>query len=236
VLAVRDIDVFYGRVQALRSVSLEIAAGEMVALFGANGAGKTTSLRAISGMLPIIAGEVTFEGERLNGMSPEAVSGLGIAHIPEGRGIFPHMTVWQNLKMGGYGRRLKTGALSEQIDRVVTLFPRLKERLGQQAGTMSGGEQQMLAIGRALVGSPRLLLLDEPSHGLAPKIVQEVFALLANLRTEGMGLLVVEQYAAVALAVAERGYVLDRGVVAFAGDAASIASDPSALVGAYLGA
>jgi len=236
VLAVRDIDVFYGRVQALRSVSLEIASGEMVALFGANGAGKTTSLRAISGMLPIIAGEVTFEGKRLNGMSPEAVSGLGIAHIPEGRGIFPHMTVWQNLKMGGYGKRLKTGPLSEQIDRVVTLFPRLKERLGQQAGTMSGGEQQMLAIGRALVGSPRLLLLDEPSHGLAPKIVQEVFALLANLRTEGMGLLVVEQYAAVALAVAERGYVLDRGVVAFAGDAASIASDPSALVGAYLGA
>jgi len=236
VLAVRDIDVFYGRVQALRSVTLEIGPGEMVALFGANGAGKTTTLRAITGMLPLTTGEVVFDGTKLNAMSPEAINALGIAHIPEGRGIFPHMTVWQNLKMGGYAKRLKAGPLAEQVDRVVGLFPRLKERLGQQAGTMSGGEQQMLAIGRALVGSPRLLLLDEPSHGLAPKIVQEVFALLANLRTEGMGLLVVEQYAAVALSVAERGYVLDRGAVAFAGDAESIASDPNALVGAYLGA
>ncbi|HVL89707.1 MAG TPA: ABC transporter ATP-binding protein [Actinomycetota bacterium] len=235
-LAVRDIDVFYGRVQALRSVTLEIGPGEMVALFGANGAGKTTTLRAITGMLPLTTGEVVFDGTKLNAMSPEAINALGIAHIPEGRGIFPHMTVWQNLKMGGYAKRLKAGPLAEQVDRVVGLFPRLKERLGQQAGTMSGGEQQMLAIGRALVGSPRLLLLDEPSHGLAPKIVQEVFALLANLRTEGMGLLVVEQYAAVALSVAERGYVLDRGAVAFAGDAESIASDPNALVGAYLGA
>ena len=235
-LAVREADAFYGRVQALRGISLDVAEGEMVALFGANGAGKTTTLRAISGMLPVAAGDVTFEGRRLNGMSPEAISKLCIAHIPEGRGIFPAMTVWQNLKMGGYGKRLKAAVLSERVERVVSLFPRLSERLGQHAGTMSGGEQQMLAIGRALVGSPRLLMLDEPSHGLAPKIVQEVFALLANLRSEGMGLLVVEQYAAVALSVAERGYVLDRGRVAFSGSSDAIAADADALAGAYLGA
>ncbi|HEX9713915.1 MAG TPA: ABC transporter ATP-binding protein [Actinomycetota bacterium] len=234
-LVVEGIDSFYGRVQALRGVTLSVADGEMVALFGANGAGKTTTLRAISGMVSTRAGAISFEGRDLGGLTPERVAALGVAHIPEGRGVFSGMTVWQNLKMGGFVHRLPPDELDRRIDEVLALFPRLGERMGQAAGTMSGGEQQMLAIARALIGRPKLLMLDEPSHGLAPKVVQELFELLAKLRAGGTSLLIVEQYAAVALSVVDRGYVLERGRVVSEGAAARLRADWHELAGAYLG-
>jgi branched-chain amino acid transport system ATP-binding protein len=235
-LALDEVDAFYGRVQALRGVSLVVGEGEMVALLGANGAGKTTTLRAISGLVRTRDGRITFDGSDITGASPETTARLGLAHIPEGRGVFPRMTVWQNLKMGGYVHRLPARVLAGRIDEAVALFPRIGERLSQQAGTLSGGEQQMLAVARALVAGPRLLLLDEPSHGLAPKAVHEVFALLARLRERGVSLLVVEQYAAAALEAADRAYVLDRGRIALADDAELLARDPRRLEAAYLGA
>jgi len=234
VLAVERIDASYGKVQALRGVSLRVDAGEMVALFGANGAGKTTTLRAISGVLPA-RGSITFEGTNLIGLTPEQTAAAGIAHIPEGRGIFAGLTVWQNLKMGGFVHRLPDDELRRRVDAVLTLFPRLGERMSQAAGTMSGGEQQMLAIARALIGKPKLLMLDEPSHGLAPIVVQELFELLAKLRQGGMAQLIVEQYAAVALSVVDRGYVLERGSVVFEGEASRLRADWRELAGAYLG-
>lgn len=234
-LAVDGIDIFYGRVQALRGVTLQVAQGEMVALFGANGAGKTTTLRAISGLVPLRAGDVRFEGVSLGGISPERSAAMGIAHIPEGRGIFPRMTVEQNLKMGGYIGRLPAAVLASRIEQVVETFPRVKERLGQAAGTLSGGEQQMLAIARALIAKPKLLMLDEPSHGLAPKLVQELFVLLGTLRAEGVSMLIVEQYAAVALSATQRGYVLERGRVVLSGEAEELRADRRSLAGAYLG-
>jgi branched-chain amino acid transport system ATP-binding protein len=236
VLALDNVDAFYGRVQALRGVSLTVGEGEMVALLGANGAGKTTTLRTISGLVKARAGTVTFAGGDITGASPEATARLGLAHIPEGRGVFGRMTVWQNLKMGGYIGRLNAAALNERIDEAIALFPRIGERLTQAAGTLSGGEQQMLAIARAIVAGPKLLLLDEPSHGLAPKAVHEVFALLARLRSRGVSLLVIEQYAAAALEAADRAYVLDRGRIALAEDADLLARDPRRLEAAYLGA
>ncbi|MEX2556994.1 MAG: ABC transporter ATP-binding protein [Actinomycetota bacterium] len=234
-LDVDGVDVFYGRVQALRGVSLTVGAGEMVALFGANGAGKTTTLRAISGLVPAVAGRITFEGRSIAHLKAEETAALGIAHIPEGRGVFPRLSVWQNLKMGAYLRRPTASALAAGIDEVLDIFPVLKERLRQPAGTMSGGEQQMLAIARALISKPKLLMLDEPSHGLAPIIVKEVFVLLDRLRTSGMALLIVEQYASAALAVAGRAYVLERGRVVLAGDAETLRKDRAGLAGAYLG-
>jgi branched-chain amino acid transport system ATP-binding protein len=235
VLELDNVDAFYGRVQALRGVSLTVGEGEMVALLGANGAGKTTTLRTISGLVRAKSGRITFDGRDITGASAEATARAGLAHIPEGRGVFGRMTVWQNLKMGGYVGRLSAAALGARIDEAVALFPRIGERLGQQAGTLSGGEQQMLAIARALVASPKLLLLDEPSHGLAPKAVHEVFALLAQLRSRGVSLLVVEQYAAAALEAADRAYVLDRGRIALAEDARTLAHDARRLEKAYLG-
>jgi branched-chain amino acid transport system ATP-binding protein len=235
VLLVEAIDVFYGHVQALRGVSLTVNEGEIVGLFGANGAGKTTTLRAISGLVPPASGDVSFDGRSLRETTPEEAAQRGVAHIPEGRGIFPRMTVRQNLKMGAYVRRLRPPALVARTDEVLNVFPHLKDRLRQPAGTLSGGEQQMLAIARALISKPRLLMLDEPSHGLAPVVVKEVFGLLDELRAGGMSLLIVEQYAAVALAVVDRAYVLERGAVAMSGTAEEINANRRSLAGAYLG-
>ena len=234
-LLVDGLDVVYGHVQALRNVSLTVADGETVGLLGANGAGKTSTLRAISGLVPPHVGEITFEGRSLRGMDPEETATLGIAHIPEGRGIFPRMTVRQNLTMGAYVRRLRPAPLAARIAEVLDVFPQLKGRLRQPAGTLSGGEQQMLAIARALIARPKLMMLDEPSHGLAPLVVKDVFVLLDRLRAGGMSLLIVEQYASVALSVVDRAYVLERGRVALSGTAASLRKDRRSLAGAYLG-
>ncbi|GAC1414343.1 MAG: ABC transporter ATP-binding protein [Actinomycetota bacterium] len=235
-LVVESIDARYGHVHALRDVSLRVDAGEIVALFGANGAGKTTTLRAITGLIPVEAGVISFEGRPITNVSAHKLAAFGIAHIPEGRGVFSKMTVRQNLKMGGYAARLSGAKLEPRVREAIEMFPRLGERMEQTAGTLSGGEQQMLAIARALVARPRLLLLDEPSHGLAPKMVAETFDLLERVRAAGMAILVVEQFASVALQAASRGYVLERGRVVFDGDAATLSNDPSALHGAYLGA
>jgi branched-chain amino acid transport system ATP-binding protein len=236
VLRVEGIDVFYGHVQALRGVSLELNDGEIVSLLGANGAGKTSTLRAISGLVPVARGDVVFDGRRLNGASPDETAQLGIAHIPEGRGIFPRSSVWQNLKMGGYVRRLREAELRARVDDVVGVFPALKGLLRRPAGTLSGGEQQMLAIARALIARPRVLMLDEPSHGLAPMVVKDVFTLLTHLRDAGTALLIVEQYASIALSVADRAYVLERGRVSLSGTAAAVRRNKKHLAGAYLGA
>jgi len=235
VLRVEAIDVFYGHVQALRDVSLTVDDGQMVALLGANGAGKTTTLRAVSGMVPLTEGAISFDGRSLAGMTPEETARLGIAHIPEGRGIFPRMTVRQNIKMGAYVSRLASGALASRTAEVLEVFPALQGRLSQQAGTLSGGEQQMLAIARALISRPKLLMLDEPSHGLAPIIVQDVFRLLDGLRAGGMSLLIVEQYASLALATVDHAYVLDRGRVAMSGTSSKLRRNRERLAGAYLG-
>ena len=234
-LRVEAIDVFYGHVQALRDVSLTVDDGQMVALLGANGAGKTTTLRAVSGMVPLTEGAISFDGRSLAGMTPEETARLGIAHIPEGRGIFPRMTVRQNIKMGAYVSRLASGALASRTAEVLEVFPALQGRLSQQAGTLSGGEQQMLAIARALISRPKLLMLDEPSHGLAPIIVQDVFRLLDGLRAGGMSLLIVEQYASLALATVDHAYVLDRGRVAMSGTSSKLRRNRERLAGAYLG-
>ena len=235
-LRVEGIDVFYGHVQALRGVSLEVAEGEIVCLLGANGAGKTSTLRAISGLVPVERGDVVFAGRRLNGMAPEAIASLGVAHIPAGRGIFPRLTGWHNLKMGGYVSRPSTQQLNARVAEILDVFPQLKGLLRRPAGTLSGGEQQMLAIARALIARPALLMLDEPSHGLAPLVVKDVFSLLTDLRTAGTSLLIVEQYASIALSVADRAYVLERGRVSLSGTAAAVLRNKAHLAGAYLGA
>jgi branched-chain amino acid transport system ATP-binding protein len=236
VLRVEGIDVFYGHVQALRGVSFEVAEGEMVCLLGANGAGKTSALRAISGLVPHTRGDVFFDGNRLNGMAPEEIARLGIAHIPENGGIFSRLTGWQNLKLGGYVGRPSTQRLNARMAEVLDAFPQLKGLLRRPAGTLSGGEQQMLAIARALISRPRLLLLDEPSHGLAPIVVKAVFTLLHDLRAAGTSLLVVEQYASIALSVVDRAYVLERGRVSLSGTAEAVRKNKHHLTGAYLGA
>jgi branched-chain amino acid transport system ATP-binding protein len=236
VLLVEGIDVFYGHVQALRGVSLDVKDGEIVCLLGANGAGKTSTLRAVSGLVAIESGDVLFGGRRLNGMTPEEIAALGVAHIPAGRGIFPRLTGWQNLKMGGYVGRPSRQQLDSRVAEILDVFPQLKGLLRRPAGTLSGGEQQMLAIARALIARPALLMLDEPSHGLAPLVVKDVFTLLTRLRDTGTSLLIVEQYASIALSVADRAYVLERGRVSLSGTAAAVRRNSSHLAGAYLGA
>jgi branched-chain amino acid transport system ATP-binding protein len=223
--------VFYGRTQALHGIDLEVNEGEIVTLLGANGAGKTTTLRTISGLMAPAVGSITFEGREIQGMRADEVVALGIGHVPEGRRIFPRMTVNENLHMGAYRRR---GDVSPDLDRVFTLFPVLKERRSQDGGTLSGGEQQMLAIGRALMGKPRLLLLDEPSMGLAPLFVARIFEILAEINTQGTTILLVEQNAAQALRLASRGYVLETGVVALSDRADALLADDR-VRSAYLG-
>ena len=204
----------YGPIRALHGVTLKVDEGEVVALLGANGAGKTTTLRSISGMTRT-SGEITFDGRRITRRSTESVARLGIAHVPEGRGLFPELTVWENLRMGAVGRR---GDFGEAAERVVGYFPWIERRRDQAAATLSGGEQQMLALGRALVGRPRLLMLDEPSLGLAPTVVRELFATVRRLNEDdGLTVLVVEQNARIALDVASRAYVLEVGKVAVEG-------------------
>ena len=232
-LEVRGLEVRYGGIVALRGIDFRVDEGEIVALLGANGAGKTTTLRAISGLLPIRAGDLTFAGANLRKHSADAIARLGIAHVPEGRRVFTRMTVRENLELGGYAVSSRR-EVDSRIDEVLAIFPRLHERIAQRAGTLSGGEQQMLAIGRALVARPRLLVLDEPSLGLAPLIVAQIFEVLRNIHRRGTTIVLVEQNAHAALALADRGYVLRNGEIARNDTAASLARDP-AVVAAYLG-
>jgi branched-chain amino acid transport system ATP-binding protein len=230
-LELSGVEVRYGAVRALRGVSLEVRQGEIVAVLGSNGAGKTTTLRTISGLLRPVAGEVRFEGRRIDGTPPHRIVSGGISHVPEGRRIFAQMSVVENLEMGAFQRR---GSIADELDLVYSLFPVLKERRRQAGGTLSGGEQQMLSIARALMSRPRLLLLDEPSMGLAPMIVARIFTILSDIKRTGTTLLLVEQNAAQALAVADRGYVLETGEVVMSGSAADLAGDDR-IRAAYLG-
>jgi branched-chain amino acid transport system ATP-binding protein len=230
-LELRDVAVSYGPIRALKQVSLLVEPGEVVTLIGANGAGKTTTLKTISGLLRPTAGDVLFDGESITHIPAHRLVKRGIGHAPEGRGMFPGMTVTENLEMGAY---LRSGNLSESFDRVFSLFPRLAERRKQAAGTLSGGEQQMVAIGRALMSSPKLLLLDEPSMGLAPRLVAQIFAIIGEINAQGTTILLVEQNAAQALKRANRAYILATGEVVREGEAAALAEDP-AVRAAYLG-
>ena len=219
-----DVDAHYGQVHALRGVSLAVEEGQIVTVLGANGAGKTTTLRAISGTVKR-SGDIVLDGQRLGRRGPEAVAKLRVAHVPEGRGTFSELSVEENLRLGAYMRR---GSLDADIDRMSTYFPWIGERRGQHAGTLSGGEQQMLALARALMGHPRLLLLDEPSLGLAPLVTREIFRIVRELNEhEGLTVLVVEQNAAIALEVAARAYVLEVGKVAVSGTSDELARDES---------
>jgi branched-chain amino acid transport system ATP-binding protein len=232
VLRIDDLHVYYGEIHALKGVSLEVRAGEIVALLGGNGAGKTTTLRTVSGLLVPRRGQVAFEDRPLTGTPAHGVVLRGIAHVPEGRRIFNRLSVRENLMMGAYTRG--DGRVGEDLERVVTLFPRLGERMTQVAGTLSGGEQQMLAIGRALMVRPRVLLLDEPSMGLAPVLVEQIFATVTDINQQGTTILLVEQNAAMALSIAHRGYVLETGTVVLTGTAAEL-GDNADIRRAYLG-
>jgi branched-chain amino acid transport system ATP-binding protein len=234
-LEVNGIDVYYGHIQALRDVSLRVDAGELVALVGANGAGKSTTLRTISGLLRPLSGTVSIEGKRTDKMRPEDIVGLGVSHLPEGRGMFPSLTVEENLKMGFYTKRSDRRKWKEGVDRVTTLFPRLKERWSQAAGTMSGGEQQMLALGRALLPGPKLLMVDELSLGLAPVVVQQLFQLLKEINRDGTTVLLVEQYVNQALRIAHRAYVLEKGSVTIEGNAKELLESSDLVQASYMG-
>jgi branched-chain amino acid transport system ATP-binding protein len=232
-LALRDIYASYGEIAALKGVSIEVMQGEIVALLGSNGAGKSTVLRAISGLVKPRSGEIVFQGRALAGKKPFEIARSGIVHCPEGRRLFANLTVLENLQMGAYSRG-DSNEIASDLERVCGMFPVLAERRNQTAGTLSGGEQQMLALARALMARPRLLLLDEPSLGLAPILIEEIFATIAEIRREGVTILLVEQNAHVALEVADRGYVLETGKVTISGAAKALKSDP-AIVEAYLG-
>jgi branched-chain amino acid transport system ATP-binding protein len=230
-LDVDDIEVRYGAIRALKGVSFQVNEGEIVALLGANGAGKTTTQKSVSGMLRPTLGTITYDGQRIDGIPAHRLIHLGICHVPEGRHVFPLMTVEENLEMGAF-RFKKTD--QADMDHVLELFPRLKERFRQHGGTLSGGEQQMLAIGRALMGKPRLLLLDEPSMGLAPLIVAQIFDIIRQVNEEGVTVLLVEQNAAQALALANRGYVLETGEIVLSGTGKDLLADDR-IRAAYLG-
>jgi branched-chain amino acid transport system ATP-binding protein len=230
-LAVDDIEVRYGNIRALKGISFEIAEGEIVALLGANGAGKTTTQKTVSGMLRPSAGAIVYDGQRIDGIPAHDLIRLGICHVPEGRHVFPRMTVAENLEMGAF--RFKS-VDQKDLDHVLELFPRLRERYKQQAGTLSGGEQQMLAIGRGLMGKPRLLLLDEPSMGLAPLVVAQIFNIVHQVNREGVTVLLVEQNAAQALSLAHRGYVLETGEIVLSGTGGELLADDRVRA-AYLG-
>ena len=230
-LDVDDIEVRYGAIRALKGVTFQVKTGEIVALLGANGAGKTTTQKTVSGMLRPALGSISYEGERIDGVPAHELISLGICHVPEGRHVFPRMTVAENLEMGAFRFRKVDQA---DLDRVLELFPRLRERYKQLGGTLSGGEQQMLAIGRALMGKPRLLLLDEPSMGLAPLIVAQIFEIIKEINQAGVTVLLVEQNAAQALALADRGYVLETGEIVLTGTGAELLADDRVRA-AYLG-
>ncbi len=232
-LEVKDLSVSYGAIRALHGVSFHVNEGEVVTLIGANGAGKSTTLRAISGLLPVDAGQVIYDGENITGVEASRIVRRGMVHVPEGRRIFAPLTVRENLEMGAFTRRDKA-EIEETMQYVFRLFPRLKERLEQTGGTLSGGEQQMLAVGRALMAKPRLLLMDEPSMGLAPILVEEIFDIIGEISQEGVTILLVEQNAHMALSVAKRGYVLETGSVDLSGSSNDLAENPSVRA-AYLG-
>ena len=232
-LLVEGLEVAYGRTAAVRGVSLQVAQGQVVCLIGANGAGKTTTMRAISGLVRPRAGRVVFAGRDVSRLPAHRIAAAGLVQVPEGRQCFAELTVAENLLLGAYLVPERT-EIARRQDGVLARFPRLRERLAQQAGSMSGGEQQMLAIGRALMGVPKLLLLDEPSMGLAPLFVEEIFAIVADLKREGTTILLVEQNASAALEVADHAYVLETGRIVLQGPAATVATDP-AVTAAYLG-
>ncbi|MGA9348685.1 MAG: ABC transporter ATP-binding protein [Anaerolineae bacterium] len=232
-LSVQDLVVSYGNIRALRGISFEVHEGEIVTLIGANGAGKSTTLRALSGLIPIESGSVIFDGKDLRAYPPHRIVELGISHAPEGRGIFGTLTVMENLKLATYARRDKD-EIQKDYRRVFGLFPRLEERKNQIAGTLSGGEQQMLAVGRALMTRGRLMLLDEPSMGLAPILVQEIFRVLQEINRAGTTILLVEQNASMALRLAQRGYVLETGNLVLEGSSEGLAENPE-VKKAYLG-
>jgi branched-chain amino acid transport system ATP-binding protein len=234
-LEVRDIVVHYGRIQALHGVSLHVREGELVALLGSNGAGKTTTMRAISGLRPLTSGTVWFEGRDITRVKAHTRVTEGLIQAPEGRGVFPGMTVVENLEMGSYGRRFATRAEHrERLDWVLQTFPRLAERAHQIGGTLSGGEQQMLAIGRALMARPKVLLLDEPSMGLAPMVITQIFRIIADINSQGTTVLLVEQNAQQALSRADRAYILETGEITRTGSARDLLGDES-IRAAYLG-
>jgi len=231
-LSLRSLEVCYGTIPALRGIDLEVEKGEIVTLIGANGAGKTTTLRTISGLLKPRHGEVSFAGKNINGVKPHVITGMGVSHVPEGRGIFANLTVSDNLELGAYLRKDKIQ--KSEYERIFSLFPVLKERIKQNAGTLSGGEQQMLAISRALMSKPTVLLLDEPSLGLAPQMVQTIFRVIREINAEGTTILLVEQNAHMALVTAHRGYVMETGKIVLADSTkALLASDR--IKKAYLG-
>jgi branched-chain amino acid transport system ATP-binding protein len=233
VFEVKEIDVFYGDAQALYGLSLRVREGEVVTLVGANGAGKTTTLRAISGLRPVARGDIVFEGRSLLGVPAHRRAELGIALVPEGRELWPQLTVRENLELGAYGKAARRH-VSDSLERVYELFPVVKERSRQVAGSMSGGEQQMVAIARALMTRPRLLMFDEPSLGLAPVVVSQVFDTIRRLHAEGLTILLVEQNLKKALEMADRGYVVETGSISIEGTAAELLADTS-IRSAYLG-
>ena len=232
-LVVEGLAVSYGRAEALKGIDLRVEKGTCVCLIGANGAGKTTAMRALSGLVKPRAGRITFDGTDITGLRPHRIAALGLLQVPEGRQVFAELTVAENLRLGAW---LITGAaeIARRRDSVLARFPRLGERAHQFAGSLSGGEQQMLALGRALMGAPRLLLLDEPSMGLAPLLVDEIFSIIAALKAEGTTILLVEQNASAALEVSDHAYVLENGRIVLAGPAAEVANNPK-VVAAYLG-
>lgn len=233
-LKIKDIDVHYGKIQALRGVSLEVHQGEIVTLIGANGAGKSTVLRSISGLERPSKGCIEFQGQNLVQGAAEDIVAKGISHVPEGRRVFPGLTVYENLEIGATVWRKRSDNLTEDLEKVYQLFPRLKERSSQLAWSLSGGEQQMLAIGRALMARPKLLLLDEPSLGLSPVLVEQVFKVLKAINEQGITMLLVEQNAYMALEIAHRGYVIENGVIVLSDNAATLGDDPK-VKAAYLG-
>jgi branched-chain amino acid transport system ATP-binding protein len=233
VLEVTGLEVRYGAIPAVRGVDLEVGDAEVVALLGRNGAGKTSTLKALAGLLPAAGGRIRLDGHDITNCRAEERVPLGIALSPEGRGMFPQLSVRENLAMGAYHRRLARTAVAQEIERVTERFPRLRERMGQAAGSMSGGEQQMLAVARGLMAAPRLLMIDEPSLGLAPIVVEQLYELLAEVRLEGITLLLVEQYVEVALGIADRAYVLDKGQVVLTGESADLLRSTE-LVDAYM--
>jgi branched-chain amino acid transport system ATP-binding protein len=233
ILELKDLSVHYGNIAAVQNLDLTVYDGEIVTLIGSNGAGKSTTLRTISGLLRPVNGEVVFKGKTINGIPGHEVVKLGICQSPEGRKIFQRMSVSENLDLGAYTRK-DTDKIAEDRERVLNLFPRLRERINQKAGTLSGGEQQMLAVGRALLGNPTLLLLDEPSMGLAPVLVDVIFETIQQIRDQGVTVLVVEQNALAALEIADYAYVLESGRLNMQGEAAKLLDDPS-VAAAYLG-
>jgi branched-chain amino acid transport system ATP-binding protein len=232
-LSLEALHVSYGGIRAVKGIDLSVAAGEVVCLIGANGAGKTTTLKAITGIVRAAGGSIVYDGQPIHGLRVHEIARRGLAMVPEGRGIFAQLTIDENLAMGAYARKDR-GSLAADVERAFTLFPRLKERRGQVAGTLSGGEQQMLAMARALMSRPRLLLLDEPSMGLAPLMVEKIFEVVRAIAAEGVTLLLVEQNARLALQSSHRGYVLEGGTITLSGEARQLLGDPR-IREAYLG-